>query len=80
MPSSHLILCRPLLLLPPIPPGIRVFSNEPTLHRGSLDQGVGVRGMGVRGGLQGGEQQEVRESCGRESGLLVSMGFLTAYA
>ena len=32
MPSSHLILCRPLLLLPPIPPSIRVFSNELTLH------------------------------------------------
>ena len=32
MPSSHLILCRPLLLLPPIPPTIRVFSNESTLH------------------------------------------------
>ena len=32
MPSSHLIFCRPLLLLPPIPPGIRVFSNEATLH------------------------------------------------
>ena len=32
MPSSHLILCRPLLLLPPIPPCIRVFSNESTLH------------------------------------------------
>ena len=31
MPSSHLILCHPLLLLPPIPPSIRVFSNEPTL-------------------------------------------------
>ena len=31
MPSSHLILCRPLLLLPPIPPTIRVFSNESTL-------------------------------------------------
>jgi len=31
MPSSHLILCRPLLLLPQIPPGIRVFSNESTL-------------------------------------------------
>ena len=28
----HLILCRPLLLLPPIPPSSRVFSNEPTLH------------------------------------------------
>ena len=32
MPSSHLILCRPLFLLPPIPPGIRVFSNESALH------------------------------------------------
>jgi len=30
--SSHLILCRPLLLLPPIPPAIRVFSNESVLH------------------------------------------------
>ena len=32
MPSSHLILCHPLLLLPPIPPSIRVFSNESILH------------------------------------------------
>ena len=32
MPSSHLILCCPLLLLPPIPASIRVFSNESTLH------------------------------------------------
>ena len=32
MPSSHLILWRPLLLLPPIPPSITVFSNESTLH------------------------------------------------
>ena len=33
MPSSHLILCHPLILLPPIPPSIRVFfSNESTLH------------------------------------------------
>ena len=32
MPSSHLILCRPLFLLPTIPPSIRVFSNESTLH------------------------------------------------
>ena len=31
MPSSHLILCSPLLLLPPVPPSIRVFSNESTL-------------------------------------------------
>ena len=34
MPSSHLILCRPLFLLPPIPPSIRVFSNESTLRMG----------------------------------------------
>ena len=33
MTSSHLILCHPLLLLPPIPPGIRVFSNKSTLRR-----------------------------------------------
>ena len=31
MPSSHLILCHPLLFLPPIPPSIRVFSNESTV-------------------------------------------------
>ena len=34
MPSSHLILSRPLLLLPSIPPSIRIFSNESTLHMG----------------------------------------------
>ena len=32
MPSNHLILCHPLLLLPPMPPSIRVFSNESALH------------------------------------------------
>ena len=32
MPPSHLILCHPLLLLPPIPPSIRVFSSESSLH------------------------------------------------
>ena len=32
MPSNHLILCHPLFFLPPIPPSIRVFSNESTLH------------------------------------------------
>ena len=32
MPSSHLIRCHPLLLLPPVPPSIKVFSNESTLH------------------------------------------------
>ena len=40
MPSSHLILCWPLLLLPPIPPSIRVFSNESTLHIGGQSIGV----------------------------------------
>ena len=40
MPSSHLILCHPLLLLPPIPPTIRVFSNKSTLPWG--DQSIGV--------------------------------------
>ena len=39
-PSSHLILCCPLLLLPPIPPSIRVFSNESALHRGGQSIGV----------------------------------------
>ena len=34
MPSSHLIYCHPLLLLPPIPPSIRVLSNESTLRMG----------------------------------------------
>ena len=34
MSYRHLILCRPLLLLPPVPPSIRVFSNESTLHLG----------------------------------------------
>jgi len=33
MPSSHLILCCPLFLLPPIPPSIRVFSNESTVYK-----------------------------------------------
>ena len=32
IPSNHFILCHPLLLLPPIPPSIRVFSNESTIH------------------------------------------------
>ena len=40
MPSSHVILCRPLLLLPPIPPSIRVFSNESTLCMMWPDIGV----------------------------------------
>ena len=40
MPSSDLILCRPLLLLPPIPPSIRVFSNASTLRIGGQSTGV----------------------------------------
>ena len=40
MPSSHLILCRPLLLLPPIPPSIRVFCNESSLPWGGQSTGV----------------------------------------
>ena len=40
MPSSHLILCRPLLLLHPIPPSIRVFSNESILSWGGQSTGV----------------------------------------
>ena len=40
MPSSHLILCRPFLLLPPILPSIRVFSNESTLQMGGQSPGV----------------------------------------
>ena len=40
MPSSHLILCHPLLLVPPIPPSIRVFSNESTLRWGGQSIGV----------------------------------------
>ena len=40
MPSSHLILCRPLLLLPPIPPSIRVFSNESLFAWGGQSIGV----------------------------------------
>ena len=40
MPSSHLILCHPLFLLPPIPPSIRVFSNESTLRMKCQNTGV----------------------------------------
>ena len=43
MPSSRLILCRPLLLLPPIPPSIRVFSNESVLQGG--DQSTGASAL-----------------------------------
>ena len=40
MPSSHLILCHPLLLLPPIPPSIRVFSNESILRMSGQSTGI----------------------------------------
>ena len=50
MPSSHLILCRPLLLLPPIPPSIRVFSNESTLHM-RWTKSIGVSACNVHPGL-----------------------------
>ena len=40
MPSSHLILCRPLLLLTPIPPSIRIFSSESALHMSGQSVGV----------------------------------------
>ena len=43
MTSSHLILCCPLLLLPPIPPSIRVFLNESTLHE--VAQSIGVSAL-----------------------------------
>ena len=42
MPSSHLILCRPLLLLPPIPPSIRVFSSDQLFAWGGQSIGVSV--------------------------------------
>ena len=42
MPSSHLILCCPLLLLPPIPPSIKILSNETTLRMSSQSIGVSV--------------------------------------
>ena len=46
MPSSHLILCRPLLLLPLIPPSIRVFSNESTLRMRSKGKMLPIK-LGV---------------------------------
>ena len=53
MPSSHLIFCRPLLLLPPIPPSIRVFSNESTLPSGGkvLDFSLNIRPFNEHPGL-----------------------------
>ena len=51
MPSSHLILCRPLLLLPPILPSIRVFSSESTLHIRWPSIGVSASVLGDLPGL-----------------------------
>ena len=45
MPSSHLILGHPLLLLPPIPPSIRIFSNESTLHISQTRTSIGVSAL-----------------------------------
>ena len=45
MPSSHLILCRPLLLLPTIPPSIRVFSNESSLRMRRGGQSTGASAL-----------------------------------
>ena len=47
MPSSHLILCHPLLLLPPIPPSIRIFSNESTLPMRCQNIGVSALASGL---------------------------------
>ena len=47
MPSSHLTLCRPLLLLPPIPPSIRVFSSESTLRVRWASTGVSASVSGL---------------------------------
>ena len=50
MPSSHLILCHSLLLLPPIPPSIRVFSNESTLsHSIGVSASASVLPMNTQG-------------------------------
>ena len=53
MPSSHLILCRPLLLLPPIPPSIRVFSNESNLSWGGQSIGVSALASSLPKNTQG---------------------------
>ena len=50
MPSSHLILCHPLLLLPPIPPSIRVFSNKSILKE--ISPGCSLEGMMLKLKLQ----------------------------
>ena len=46
MPSSHLILCRPFLLLPPIPPSIRVFSTESLFSCGGQSTGASASASG----------------------------------
>ena len=64
MPSSHIILCRPLLLLPPIPPIIRVFSNKSTLHT-ATDKSISQT---LRSKVQGRDLQGVKAGTGRERG------------
>ena len=53
MPSSHLILCRPLLLLSPVPPSIRVFSNESTLCIGGQSIGASASASVLPMNMQG---------------------------
>ena len=53
MPSSHLILCRPLLLLPPIPPGITVFSNRSIFAWDGQSTGVSALASFVPKNTQG---------------------------
>ena len=64
MPSSHLILCRPLFILPPIPPSIRVFSNESTL---CTTNQINEKSSGVN-----------RHSC-REMQIYLLLSFLRIY-
>ena len=75
MPSSHLILCHPILLLPPIPPSIRVFSNE------STDPGIKPLFPVSQADSGEGNGTPLQYSClenpmDREPGRLQSMGLL----
>ena len=57
MPSIHLILCHPFLLLPPIPPSIRLFSNESTLHMRWPSTGVSALASFITIGKIGSQQE-----------------------
>ena len=71
-PSNHLILCRPLLLLPSIFPSIRVFSNESALHMRWLLCPMSESLSGKREGFQDNATRKKREVyCWLESGLLL---------